>query len=148
MKVSTAIPRSIIHAEATDLNTSKTIVLGTRLDKRCHFFDRFPIEHYEVQLRLDWKDLDTSGDPMLDADIYLPGETKSIKGSTLFRAHHTPKKKVSSSELYLYEFVFDGTNLSLQVRFTHQQHITGKARVITATQQHLPGMARIVTDEE
>lgn len=141
--MSPAIPRSIIDVEVMDLNTSKTYVLETRQNKGCHFFDRFPTKNYEVQLRLDWNDVDLSGDPMLDADIYLPGETKPIKGSTSFRAHHTPKQKDASSGLYLYEFVLDGTNLSLQVQFTRQQHMPGKARIVTATQQHVDGNARI-----
>jgi hypothetical protein len=127
-----SIPKSIVHAVAIDQNTSRKYVLKYKIGSRCHFFDRFPAGRYEVQLRLDWGDLDSNDDPKLDADIYFPGDTKPIKGSTRFPSHHTPKQKDTSTGLYLYEFALDGVSLLLQIQFTQQQHITGVARIAPA----------------
>lgn len=129
-----SVPKSIISAKAVDLNTSDQYILSVRNTNRCHFFDRFPAGPYEVQLRLDWAELDANGDPKLDADVYLPGKTKPVSGSTRFPAHHTPKKKDSSRNLYTYRFKFENVDLLLQIQFTRRQQITGRARIVAAPQ--------------
>jgi hypothetical protein len=128
----TEMPKSIVRAEAIDLNTSKKHVLTTTRDSYCHFFQRFPVGSKEVGLRLDWKDIDSNGDPKLDADVFNPGESKPIKDFKKFPSHQTPKKKDASTGLYIYEFEFEGTKLSLQIQLTRVQEISGTACIEAA----------------
>jgi hypothetical protein len=138
------IPQSIVSAEATDSRTSNKYSLGTKSGSNCQFFDRFPTRNYEIQLRLDWNEVDSDGNPMLDADVYLPGETKPIKESVKFPSHHTPKLKDQSTGLYIYEFTFDGTELSFRVQYTHNQQITAVSNIVAAPENST--MSRELTE--
>jgi len=65
-------------------------LLAVKSNSSCHFFDRFCVGKDEVQLRLDWSDIDENGYPVLDADFYdiKTKKKKKLKGSRL-RSHHT-----------------------------------------------------------
>lgn len=55
-----------------------------------HFFPKFMVGADEVQLRLDWTDLDNNGQPTLDADFLDPetGKHRFLRGAR-HAAHHT-----------------------------------------------------------
>lgn len=69
-----------------------------------HFFPRFMVGTDEIQLRLDWTDLDSNGQPTLDADFLDPktGKHRSLKGARR-TAHHTASVKGESRS---YEWMF------------------------------------------
>ena len=92
-----------VRAWATDISTGQIQDLTIRHGSRCHFFEPFRAGPYEVRLRLDWKDIDSQGNSMLDADFYDPETGKvnvSMKGDA---AHHTPSQS-DGCETYLWEF--------------------------------------------
>jgi hypothetical protein len=44
--------------------------LGNGGASQCLFFEKFLCGEFEIQLRLDWNQLDEHGGPTLDADVY------------------------------------------------------------------------------
>lgn len=74
-----------------DLLTGETQEFSTKNDcSACQFFKPFECGGYKVQLRLDWKDLDNQGNPVLDADFKNPSTDKMDKSMRAHPAHHTP----------------------------------------------------------
>ena len=72
------------------IDTGEKFTLETKGGSACHFFPRFTVGDDEVQLRVDWSDIDDIGHPVLDADFYCSktGSKKSLQGRRL-EAHHT-----------------------------------------------------------
>lgn len=72
------------------LDTNEELTLEVKGDSACHFFPRFRVGDDEVQLRLDWSDIDEGGRPVLDADFYClkTGKKRSLRGCRL-ESHHT-----------------------------------------------------------
>lgn len=95
-------------------DTSETCVLKTRPNSASHFFERFTVGKNDIQLRLDWSDLDNNGHPTLDADFIdqKTGKHRSLKGKRQC-AHHTAS---SSSKGRCYEWVFDGFSCRFSVK--------------------------------
>jgi hypothetical protein len=81
---------NIESAIATFGDTGETLILTTRGQSANHFFPRFMVGDDEIQLRLDWSDLDSSGQPTLDAD-FIDRETRTHRDlrGTRRDAHHT-----------------------------------------------------------
>jgi hypothetical protein len=79
----------IVRAWATDMLTGETQELTTRDGSACQFFEAFKCGGYKIQLRLDWKDLDSLGNPTLDADFSKPCTGKKVKPKRVALAHHT-----------------------------------------------------------
>jgi hypothetical protein len=73
----------------TDLDTGATTGLASKARSRCSFFERFSAGGYEVQLRLDWADLDARGNPPLDADFIDPVTGIHDRRMLSHAAHHT-----------------------------------------------------------
>jgi hypothetical protein len=95
------IEKRIDRAVATDLISGEKQELVRK--GRCHFFDRFRSGPYDVQLRIDWKDI-VCGFPRLDADFYYPGTDTmdtSMKGQL---AHHTSAEPTQNMQLYMWEY--------------------------------------------
>ncbi len=95
-----------MRAQATDMLTGASQELTTKNGSVCQFFEPFECGGYKVQLRLDWKDIDRQGNPMLDADFYnLSTGTmdKSMRGKP---AHHTPAQG-DGERTYLWEYADD-----------------------------------------
>src|SRR5690242_18019764 len=71
-------------------DTGKVRTLDTRQGSASHFFPRFPVGNDEIQLRLDWSDLDANGQPTLDADFIdlQTGKHRALRGKRR-DAHHT-----------------------------------------------------------
>ena len=101
-----------VRAFATDLLTHSTQRLSIRPDSRCHFFDPFVSGDFQVQLRLDWNDLDSHGNPMLDADFYSLATGKMDKTMKQHPAHHTESDDGHSR---IYKWVFKDIERQLQI---------------------------------
>lgn len=116
------VEKAIASATATDVTTGRTQDLVRK--GQCHFFERFRAGAYEVQLRLDWRDIDESGWPRLDADFYDPATgliDKSMKGHL---AHHTDTAG-DGGHSYVWEFEDERRHL----RIVHSWYISGEGRM-------------------
>ncbi len=100
-------------AKVIFLDTNQEESLHTKLNSNCHFFDKFNVGNDNIQLRLDWNDLDAGGFPTLDADFYNldNGKKRNIKGKRL-NSHHT---KATVNEGRSYEWVFGECKLKFKV---------------------------------
>ena len=108
------IEDNISSATVTFSDTSATCVLKARPGSACHFFERFTVGDDDIQLRLDWSDLDNNGQPRLDADFIdkKTGKHRSLKGKRQ-SAHHTDS---SSGTDRCYEWVFDRISRRVSVK--------------------------------
>ena len=104
---------NISSATVTFSDTGEACVLKTRPDSACHFFERFTVGNDEIQLRLDWSDLDHDGHPTLDADFIdnKTGRHRNVKGKRKC-AHHTAS---SPGKGRYYKWVFDGFSRQFSV---------------------------------
>jgi len=80
---------NIESAVVTFSDTGEVRTLTTRERSASHFFPRFMVGDHEIQLRLDWSDLDSNGQPTLDAD-FIDRETGTYRALRGKRrdAHH------------------------------------------------------------
>lgn len=108
------IPPHIVSAIAIDRKTGKQEPLTTRPGSYCHFFEKFPADGFNIQLRLDWKDVGESGDPTLDADFFHPGDDKPIEKMRGIAAHHT--RKDLNHGRFQYKFEYGSVRLQIEVR--------------------------------
>lgn len=94
-------------------DTGVTSVLKTRPGSVCHFFDQFPVGDDDIQLRLDWSDIDHNGQPTLDADFInrATGKHRSIQGKRQ-DAHHTVSSPGGGR---CYTWKFDGVSHEFSV---------------------------------
>ncbi len=127
--VTTRVPPQIKNATAFNVASGEAIALGVRQDAFCHFFAPFSAGQYEVQLRLDWSDMDSENNPTLDADFIIPGTTRFDKGMNADPAHHTNRKFDVSAQRYLYDFEYKEVRLRLVVQLTVGREITGVANI-------------------
>lgn len=105
----------IVRARAVDLLTGETQELTIK-NERSTFFEPFKCGVYQVQLRLDWKDPDNQGNPMLDADFKHPNTGKHDK---LMRTHPTHHTQAQIDGKRIYQWVFeDEQRKLLQVEIT------------------------------
>jgi hypothetical protein len=101
-----------VRALATDIAAGVTQELKTKEGSKCHFFESFECAGYKVRLRLDWKDLDDHGNPIMDADFYHPKTCAIDKSMKAHRAHHT---RAGASGERIYEWEFADQSRHLQV---------------------------------
>lgn len=85
----------VARAVVTDLDTGATTELASKARSRCSLFERFSAGGYDVQLRLDWADLDAQGNPSLDADFIDPVTGVHDRKMLSNAAHHTAARPVS-----------------------------------------------------
>ncbi|PLY16351.1 MAG: hypothetical protein C0631_04050 [Sedimenticola sp.] len=99
--------KNVIHtACVVRLDTGEKQLLSTKGDSYCHFFKPISIEDYNLQLRLDWSDLDAGGHPTLDADFYDVATNKKLRNTGELRPlHHT---QTNNPSLRVYEWEFRG----------------------------------------
>jgi hypothetical protein len=118
------MPPSIDEARVVHTGSGAEETLSVRADSHCHFFQRFASDKYEVGLRLDWSDLDTNGNPRLDADFFIPGETKPIRPNPFPKSHHTTRT-TGSSGMPVYEWTLDQIALRFYVRLLRHGDVPG-----------------------
>lgn len=73
-------PEDIIKVVLINVKTGEEITLVNRVGSCCHFVpenQRIIFDGKEIQLRLDWSDLNSFGDPTLDADFINPLNKKT-----------------------------------------------------------------------
>jgi hypothetical protein len=75
----------IISVKMIEINSGDEEILYKRQGSRCHFKKWFSYNNYEIQLRLDWKDI-INKEPMLDADIRDKTTGKLLRNG---KWHHT-----------------------------------------------------------
>jgi hypothetical protein len=87
-------------------DTREVHALTIRAGSECHFFPRFKVDNDDIQLRLDWSDLDSNEQPTLDADFIdcETGKHRTLRGKRR-DAHHT---RSSTGEGRCYEWEFNG----------------------------------------
>ncbi len=84
------LEQNINSVKVTFEDTGEVLTLTTRPGSASHFFERFVVGEDEIQLRLDWSDLDANGQPTLDADFIdrKSGKHRALRGNRRL-AHHT-----------------------------------------------------------
>ncbi|MCX5973344.1 MAG: hypothetical protein NTU59_01465 [Coprothermobacterota bacterium] len=118
----------LVHASAMDLSTGKIEELSTRPRSICHFFEPFVCGSYRICLRLDWKDLDGQGNPILDADFYYLGTDKIVKSMKAHEAHHTMAQG-DEDRTYEWEFADESRKLRVTLAWSMSFSIAVKANV-------------------
>jgi len=106
----------IISVKLINFDDGKESTLFEREGSPCHFLEVFHFQDYSIQLRLDWEDV-TSGDPMLDANIWTGTNCKKKflrKGPW----HHTKKELDKKTGKKLYTFKFQNLTLHLIAKTT------------------------------
>ncbi len=95
---------SIESIVVTYSDTGETRTLDTRQGSANHFFPSFVVGNDQIQLRLDWSDLDANGQPTLDADFIdqQTGKHRALQGKRR-DAHHTAAS-LGPARHYVWEF--------------------------------------------
>lgn len=125
------------RAFATDLSTGATQELTTKNRSVCHFLEPFECGGHEVLLRLDWKDLDSQGNPTLDADFYSLNTREMDKSMKAHVAHHTPAQS-EGERTYEWEYADESRRLrvtliwSVSVTCVARTDVSFSAEVIRA----------------
>lgn len=122
----------IRSVSVTFLESGETVELRND-DSRCSFIRkdqadsnerwyRFKLEEVDVQLRLDWSDLDRNGHPTLDADFYTKGGDgkKSVrlplKGER-GESHHTAVLDGDGPRTYIWEHMHHKIGFTVSVSY-------------------------------
>lgn len=107
---------SIEAATVRFSDTGEIHALTTRERSANHFFPRFKVGNDEIQLRLDWCDLDSNRHPRLDADFIdrETGKHRALRGERR-AAHHTAP---SAGKGRCYEWEFNGFSRQFIVAVT------------------------------
>jgi hypothetical protein len=116
-----------VRAYAENKLSGEIQELTTRPERICHFFKPFEYGGYIVQLRLDWKDHDSQGNPMLDADFLDPITHKNVKSMKAHQAHHTPAQN-SGERAYIWKF--EDNSMKLVVRITWSMYLNSETNLI------------------
>ena len=106
-----------------NLDTCEEAILYTREHNRCHFREWFSYKNYEIQLRLDWKDI-SNGEPKLDADIKDKNTDRLIRKG---RWHHTKIEYDAQAKRKTYTFDFEDLKLRLYIIRTMGKTFTSDA---------------------
>ncbi len=129
------ISKNIVAARLVNVASNKELSLTTKAESCCHFVDRFLHGKYEVGLRIDWSDMDRSGDPTLDADFFTPGSRNALREPQFKHVHHTRKTRNPDTGLLVYDFNLADLSLQLLLDLTREQTISGKARIVWLDQK-------------
>jgi len=125
---------SVARVQVTDLDSGETSELMTRSSSACHFFERFRIGDYLVQLRLDWTDIDDNGHPMLDADFLDPVTLEHDHSMRGHSAHHTAS---ADSDERTYGWEFEDTARRLMVAVTWSVSASASASATASCTAHV-----------
>lgn len=108
--IKTKKPEEIIEIRLLNIKTGDEHLLHEKPERsggisRCSFMNDFTFGEYNVQLRLDWGDIN-DGEPILDGDIWTIDKMNKkhhLKGSF----HHTKKELDNETGRYVYTFKFN-----------------------------------------
>jgi len=92
-----------VRAFATDLSSDVTQELSMQPDRVQHFFEPFALGTMQIELRIDWTDIDANGNPTLDANLYDSATHRRVKSKRAKVAHHTLAKG-SGERIFVWEF--------------------------------------------
>jgi hypothetical protein len=108
------------------VEAGKSEILTTKTGSANHFFERFSIGDDDIQLRLDWSQLDHNGFPTLDANFFNrdTGKRRTLKGKRR-NAHHTV---ATFGEHRIYEWEFDGYGRQIKVTITWRAAVVERLR--------------------
>lgn len=108
-------------------DTGEIYNLSTKPNSSCHFFNRFTVGNDDIQLRLDWSELDQNGQPTLDADFInkKKGKHRSITGKRK-SAHHTT---ALPGQGRCYEWTFEDYSRQFSVKIVWLAKLTEKIQI-------------------
>jgi hypothetical protein len=111
-----SLENEIESAVVTFIDDGKTEILETKKNSACHFFSRFKVGNDDVQLRLDWTDINDYGYPVLDADFYdIESGAKNSLTGTRRNSHHTNSAKGGGR---VYSWTFEDYTSAFSVKIT------------------------------
>jgi len=113
----------LISVRMVNLDTGEEAVLHKGEHSRCHFKEWFSHKNYEIQLRLDWKDI-SNGEPKLDADIYDKTTGRLIRKGPW---HHTKIEYDAQAKRKTYTFDFEDLKQRLYIIRTMGKTFTSDA---------------------
>jgi hypothetical protein len=116
-----------VRAWATNVSTGATQELTIKNGSVCQFFEPFKCGGYKIWLRLHWKDLDSQGNPTLDADFYNPSTDKIDKSMRAHPAHHT---QAQGDKERTYLWMFADESRELRVTLTWSESVTSVGNII------------------
>jgi hypothetical protein len=107
---------TIVDVTVVNMEDGTEKKLFERKGSKCHFVEDFEYNEYIIQLRLDWNDI-SSGDPVLDADIWAKPRCKEnrLKNG---RWHHTKKEFDQKAGSKIYFFKFKNFEFKIKARVT------------------------------
>jgi hypothetical protein len=136
------IPSGVVSAKLIDLASGEVKRLETKVKSGCHFMDRFSHGGYEIGLRVDWTKPDENDNPMLDADFFAPGGTKSIKSMRHHVAHKTAKALDPALGAWTYDFEFNGLRMRLLLAVTREARYTADCIVAMSSIKETDGRGK------
>ncbi|MDZ4178469.1 MAG: hypothetical protein U1E29_04440 [Coriobacteriia bacterium] len=113
------VTQRVAWATATDLDTGEVQQLVAQ--GRCHFLERFEVGPFEVQLRLDWGDIDGNGFPRLDADFYCRGARELDRSMRGHESHHTDSVD-DALHIYVWRYEDERRHLRIDLAWRAEAH--------------------------
>ncbi len=135
IKYPNLVSASWINIETNEENDLIQKFNGKRDFSSCLFSEqKIEIEkNIFIQFRFDYSDINSTGDPMLDADFFDKNGEAVLKTKDMINAHHTPRELDISSNRYIYVFTYRDTfRLKIIFQKNNNQNIMGVARIIKA----------------
>jgi hypothetical protein len=127
------VPERVVKAILINHLNGDEFELEEKDGSYCHFLkdgDKLPHVDNFIRFRLDWKDLNSEGDPSLDADI-VDGSGKQYKEKLV--AHHTSRERDLNTGEYVYRFLQGTTEILFTTQLTMQANQRGTARIIRSS---------------
>lgn len=113
--------------DGTEIPLTGKLIGNSGEPSPCAFFGELADGSFSIKLRLDWRDKDKYGDPMLDANISFKGKNYDTDKE---KWHHT--KKAFDHGEWVHNFEFGNIKLRFKTGLTRQRHLQGKAYITPA----------------
>ena len=127
---------NISRATVTFGDTGENFILKTSPGSTCHFFEKFAVGSDDIQLRLDWSDLDRNGNPTLDADFIdkKSGKHRCLKGKRK-TSHHTASS-LDKGRCYKWNFEDFNRQFSVKVEWCASVSVGFKMKDFASAEVH------------